>query len=668
MTDTFSDTLLVVGANTHQFTVSADRRGEGDADAASSPARRSAWDRHAEPRQLQRHRSTSRRWRARRCSCPARPRVPGVVLRHHLRSRQPRRAGRLHHQRAALVISAAELTSLATSHDIISLGMLADDAAARAPRRADDVRARRRRRQPTPARRWSGRRRPASCASSACRRAARRRSSACARSRRRRPARPSPASRSPISSAGRARRRHAARAARGAARRGARAGRRGADRSPAGSAALDRGSEHRRAVARAADGATSCRRPTRCRCSRQVAELQRDGRRHPRVRAAAAPRQPGRADHRLRRREARRAGAAGRATTCRRFRWTGRSTGPSSRRSRSPSAPTMSTACRRRTTTTEGRRRAPLEEIRRNIRAAGQRAGRAQRPLRAARAMTPVRLGAVGYLNARPLVYGLDASAALRRCASTCPSRVRAAAARARDRRRADSVDRIPARAAAVRVRAGSGGRVARAGRVGGDLHAARAARRPVDRDGHQLADVGRAGRPCCCSARFGVDARARCRWRPDLDAMLARADAALIIGDNALFLDPPTSASGAAIRKIDLGELWTELTGLPFVYAFWAGRPGALTAGRRRARCSRRATRACAQSDDVARAYYPDDAGAAGGRRRATCGIISSTILGDDERAGLRAVLPLRGRGRRRCRRPSGCGFSRRCARMTSG
>src|SRR4029077_15378258 len=56
----------------------------------------------------------------------------------------------------------------------------------------------------------------------------------------------------------------------------------------------------------------------------------------------------------------------------------------------------------------------------------------------------------------------------------------------------------------------------------------------------------------------------------PDLPSMLARADAALIIGDRALFLDH--EAAGA--RKIDLGELWTAATGLPFVYAFWAGRP----------------------------------------------------------------------------------------------
>ena len=47
--------------------------------------------------------------------------------------------------------------------------------------------------------------------------------------------------------------------------------------------------------------------------------------------------------------------------------------------------------------------------------------------------------------------------------------------------------------------------------------------------------------------------------------------DAALIIGDPALYLDH----RGARLRKIDLGDEWTRLTGLPFVWAFWAGRPG---------------------------------------------------------------------------------------------
>jgi chorismate dehydratase len=90
----------------------------------------------------------------------------------------------------------------------------------------------------------------------------------------------------------------------------------------------------------------------------------------------------------------------------------------------------------------------------------------------------------------------------------------------------------------------------------------------------------------------------------PDLNAMLTRADAALIIGDTALFLDPPD-----AVRKIDLGQLWTSTTGLPFVYAIWAGWPGAMSpddvAVLQRAR-----DEGVADADGVARAYYPDDAG----------------------------------------------------------
>ena len=43
----------------------------------------------------------------------------------------------------------------------------------------------------------------------------------------------------------------------------------------------------------------------------------------------------------------------------------------------------------------------------------------------------------------------------------------------------------------------------------------------------------------------------------------------------------PSLDRAGAfeSIEKIDLGEIWTRTTGLPFVYAFWAGRPDALAA-----------------------------------------------------------------------------------------
>lgn len=61
----------------------------------------------------------------------------------------------------------------------------------------------------------------------------------------------------------------------------------------------------------------------------------------------------------------------------------------------------------------------------------------------------------------------------------------------------------------------------------------------------------------------------------PDLDSMLATADAALLIGDPALFAD----ASAHHALKIDLGAEWTSMTRLPFVWAFWSGRSDAADA-----------------------------------------------------------------------------------------
>jgi chorismate dehydratase len=89
---------------------------------------------------------------------------------------------------------------------------------------------------------------------------------------------------------------------------------------------------------------------------------------------------------------------------------------------------------------------------------------------------------------------------------------------------------------------------------------------------------------------------------QPDLSTMLAECDAALIIGDNALVQEsgevavasragtvhgaerggasaPGTSEDRVWVHKIDLGEVWRNATGLPFVYAFWAGRSGAVDA-----------------------------------------------------------------------------------------
>lgn len=67
---------------------------------------------------------------------------------------------------------------------------------------------------------------------------------------------------------------------------------------------------------------------------------------------------------------------------------------------------------------------------------------------------------------------------------------------------------------------------------------------------------------------RFGV--RPRVFSHPaDLAEMLGKADAALLIGDAALRIDPAT----LPFETLDLGGEWVALTGLPMVFAVWAGR-----------------------------------------------------------------------------------------------
>ena len=74
---------------------------------------------------------------------------------------------------------------------------------------------------------------------------------------------------------------------------------------------------------------------------------------------------------------------------------------------------------------------------------------------------------------------------------------------------------------------------------------------------------------------KFGVSP-AMVAYPPDLEAMLEAADAALIIGDPALRLEPERLPH----YVYDLGQEWVEMTDLPMVFAVWAGRPGVTDAG----------------------------------------------------------------------------------------
>lgn len=66
---------------------------------------------------------------------------------------------------------------------------------------------------------------------------------------------------------------------------------------------------------------------------------------------------------------------------------------------------------------------------------------------------------------------------------------------------------------------------------------------------------------------RFGIEPELVV-MRPQLAPMLAQADAALLIGDAALRVQPERHP----YEHLDLGSAWKNLTGLPMVFARWAG------------------------------------------------------------------------------------------------
>jgi chorismate dehydratase len=234
-----------------------------------------------------------------------------------------------------------------------------------------------------------------------------------------------------------------------------------------------------------------------------------------------------------------------------------------------------------------------------------------------------VRLGAVGYLNARPHVYGLehDARFDLRfDVPSRCAELLHAGAI---DVGLVPSIEYQHGTYAVVpEVAIGSAGPVASVA-----IYTTRPMRevRSIALDTSSRTSV--ALTRVLCEREFGI-APAFEPHGPDLPSMLARADAALIIGDVALFLEAPQ------VEKIDLGEVWTRTTGLPFVYAFWAGRPGALDAADVK-RLQRARDAGVQNLGDVCRAYFGDDPS----RQRVGLEYLRDNIrydLGESERAGL--------------------------------
>jgi chorismate dehydratase len=186
--------------------------------------------------------------------------------------------------------------------------------------------------------------------------------------------------------------------------------------------------------------------------------------------------------------------------------------------------------------------------------------------------MRVTRLGAVDYLNARPLVYGLERRTDLFAIRFDVPSKCAALLHEG-----SIDVGMIPT---IEYLRGSSPYLIVRGLGIISDGPVASVAlfsKTPIDRiraialDTSSRTSVGLLR--VLCREAFGLDPEF-VPMTPSIETMLQRCDAALVIGDPALYLDH----EAAGLLKTDLGERWTALTGLPFVWAFWAGRAGALT------------------------------------------------------------------------------------------
>ena len=180
--------------------------------------------------------------------------------------------------------------------------------------------------------------------------------------------------------------------------------------------------------------------------------------------------------------------------------------------------------------------------------------------------MKPLRLCSVDYLNSAPLVWGLlhgprqDLFDLTFRVPSECADLVASGAA---------DIGNIPAiemQRQNLKMVPGLG--VAARGAVRSILLVSR---RPLPEIRTLAADSSSrtsvALTRIILSRRYGVEPEFHA-FAPNLSSMLERADAALIIGDPALRLDP----SSLPYLVADLGQEWTEMTGLPMVFAVWAG------------------------------------------------------------------------------------------------
>ena len=182
----------------------------------------------------------------------------------------------------------------------------------------------------------------------------------------------------------------------------------------------------------------------------------------------------------------------------------------------------------------------------------------------------PIRVGAVSYLNAKPLCYRLEDYAQGVTLSMDVPSRLA-------DRLAAGELD-VALIPSVEYLRGASKGYEI----VPGFAIAARGAVRsvklfsrvPFERIDRLALDVG--SRTSSALVQVWLDALHGVRPRRieslpmGVPALESTADAVLLIGDRAMKV--PDASFHATV---DLAEAWQALTGLPFVFAVWVVRPG---------------------------------------------------------------------------------------------
>ncbi|MCP3977722.1 MAG: menaquinone biosynthesis protein [bacterium] len=181
----------------------------------------------------------------------------------------------------------------------------------------------------------------------------------------------------------------------------------------------------------------------------------------------------------------------------------------------------------------------------------------------------PLRIGAVSYLNTRPLVHGLggedgidlsfDVPAALSE--RMLRGELDVALLPVIELARMPQLELVPGLSIATRGAAASVLLVTR--REAGEVR--RVALDVESRTSNALTRV--------LFAEVWGAAPEFVEGIEDIDRALADCDAVVRIGDKALFEPLPEGCTA-----YDLGQAWTDATGLPFVFAAWAARPGVVT------------------------------------------------------------------------------------------